>query len=67
ALGSALALVALIETPGVSGAFGCTPLGPVARTRPARPHRRRPPRPDRRSPGPPHRVLLSGRPQSPPQ
>ncbi|MFC9282513.1 HAD-IC family P-type ATPase [Streptomyces collinus] len=30
ALGSALALVALIETPGVSGAFGCTPLGPVA-------------------------------------
>ncbi|MFF7973088.1 HAD-IC family P-type ATPase [Streptomyces sp. NPDC007905] len=29
-LGSAVALVVLIETPGVSGAFGCTPLGPVA-------------------------------------
>ncbi|MET9441895.1 cation-translocating P-type ATPase [Streptomyces sp. NPDC006610] len=30
ALGSALALVALVETPGVSRLFGCTPLGPVA-------------------------------------
>ncbi|MFE9450334.1 HAD-IC family P-type ATPase [Streptomyces sp. NPDC006739] len=29
-LGSALALFALIQTPGVSRALGCTPLGPVA-------------------------------------
>ncbi|MFJ9909022.1 HAD-IC family P-type ATPase [Streptomyces sp. NPDC101152] len=29
-LGSALALVALVQTPGVSRLFGCTPLGPVA-------------------------------------
>ncbi len=29
-LGSAVALVALVETPGVSQVFGCTPLGPVA-------------------------------------
>jgi cation-transporting ATPase I len=29
-LGSAVALVALVETPGVSQLFGCTPLGPVA-------------------------------------
>ncbi|MBC7274516.1 MAG: cation-translocating P-type ATPase, partial [Streptomyces sp.] len=29
-LGSAAALVALIQTPGLSQAFGCTPLGPVA-------------------------------------
>lgn len=28
-LGSALALAAVIQTPGVSGFFGCTPLGPV--------------------------------------
>ncbi len=28
-LGSALALVAMIQTPGVSRLFGCTPLGPV--------------------------------------
>jgi cation-transporting ATPase I len=28
-LGSALALVAVIQTPGVSRLFGCTPLGPV--------------------------------------
>ncbi|MER7838111.1 cation-translocating P-type ATPase [Streptomyces sp. NPDC096040] len=31
-LGSAAVLVALIETPGVSHFFGCTPLGPVALT-----------------------------------
>jgi cation-transporting ATPase I len=30
ALGSAAALVLLVETPGVSHALGCTPLGPVA-------------------------------------
>jgi cation-transporting P-type ATPase I len=30
ALGSAAALVALVETPGLSHLFGCTPLGPVA-------------------------------------
>ncbi|MEV5986084.1 cation-translocating P-type ATPase [Streptomyces sp. NPDC052051] len=30
ALGSAAALVALVQTPGVSQALGCTPLGPVA-------------------------------------
>jgi cation-transporting ATPase I len=30
ALGSAAALVALIQTPGLSQLFGCTPLGPVA-------------------------------------
>ncbi|MGW5658860.1 HAD-IC family P-type ATPase [Streptomyces sp. NPDC003758] len=30
ALGSAVALVALIQTPGVSRLFGCTPLGPFA-------------------------------------
>ncbi len=30
ALGSAAALVALVQTPGVSRFFGCTPLGPVA-------------------------------------
>jgi cation-transporting ATPase I len=30
ALGSALALAAIVETPGVSRFFGCTPLGPVA-------------------------------------
>ncbi|MGY4926634.1 HAD-IC family P-type ATPase [Streptomyces sp. 900105755] len=30
ALGSAAVLLALIETPGVSRFFGCTPLGPVA-------------------------------------
>ncbi|MFJ1967547.1 HAD-IC family P-type ATPase [Streptomyces sp. NPDC087903] len=29
-LGSAAALVALVETPGVSQLFGCTPLGPFA-------------------------------------
>ncbi|MFF4028510.1 HAD-IC family P-type ATPase [Streptomyces sviceus] len=29
-LGSAAALVALVETPGVSQLFGCTPLGPLA-------------------------------------
>ncbi|MCK7624344.1 cation-translocating P-type ATPase [Streptomyces sp. RS10V-4] len=29
-LGSALVLAVLIETPGVSGLFGCRPLGPVA-------------------------------------
>nr|WP_256362178.1 cation-translocating P-type ATPase [Streptomyces sp. TRM70350] len=29
-LGSAVALVALVETPGVSQALGCTPLGPIA-------------------------------------
>lgn len=29
-LGSALALAAVIQTPGVSRFFGCTPLGPVA-------------------------------------
>ncbi|MEV6836242.1 cation-translocating P-type ATPase [Streptomyces sp. NPDC051133] len=29
-LGSAVALVAVVQTPGVSRAFGCTPLGPVA-------------------------------------
>ncbi|MEV0633781.1 cation-translocating P-type ATPase [Streptomyces sp. NPDC050619] len=29
-LGSAVVLVALVETPGVSQLFGCTPLGPVA-------------------------------------
>ncbi|MGW1559708.1 HAD-IC family P-type ATPase [Streptomyces sp. NPDC002144] len=29
-LGSAVVLVALIQTPGVSNLFGCTPLGPVA-------------------------------------
>ncbi|WP_225821555.1 cation-translocating P-type ATPase [Streptomyces naphthomycinicus] len=29
-LGSALALVAAVQIPGVSQAFGCTPLGPVA-------------------------------------
>jgi cation-transporting ATPase I len=32
AIGSALALVAIVETPGVSQFFGCTPLGPVALT-----------------------------------
>ncbi|MDR3084626.1 MAG: cation-translocating P-type ATPase, partial [Streptomyces sp.] len=30
ALGSAAVLVALVQTPGVSQALGCTPLGPVA-------------------------------------
>ncbi|MDT0612501.1 cation-translocating P-type ATPase [Streptomyces lancefieldiae] len=30
ALGSAAALVALVQTPGASRLFGCTPLGPVA-------------------------------------
>jgi cation-transporting ATPase I len=29
-LGSAVALVALVQTPGVSHLFGCTPLGPLA-------------------------------------
>ncbi|MET8079104.1 cation-translocating P-type ATPase [Streptomyces sp. NPDC005303] len=29
-LGSAVALIALVETPGVSQLFGCTPLGPLA-------------------------------------
>ena len=29
-MGSGIALVALIQTPGVSHLFGCTPLGPVA-------------------------------------
>ncbi|MFF7947075.1 cation-translocating P-type ATPase [Streptomyces griseorubiginosus] len=29
-LGSAAVLFAVVETPGVSGLFGCTPLGPVA-------------------------------------
>ncbi|WP_030340212.1 cation-translocating P-type ATPase [Streptomyces sp. NRRL S-1022] len=29
-LGSALALVAMVQTPGLSRVFGCTPLGPVA-------------------------------------
>lgn len=29
-LGSAVVLVALVETPGVSQLFGCTPLGPLA-------------------------------------
>jgi hypothetical protein len=28
-LGSAAALVAVVQTPGVSRFFGCTPLGPV--------------------------------------
>lgn len=32
ALGSALVLAALVQTPGVSHFFGCTPLGPVAWT-----------------------------------
>ncbi|MEU9641432.1 cation-translocating P-type ATPase [Streptomyces sp. NPDC048188] len=31
-LGSAVALIALVQTPGVSRLFGCTPLGPVAWT-----------------------------------
>ncbi|MFC5018024.1 cation-translocating P-type ATPase [Streptomyces lienomycini] len=31
-LGSAAALVALVQTPGVSRLFGCTPLGPLAWT-----------------------------------
>lgn len=31
-LGSAAALIAIIQTPGVSQFFGCTPLGPVAWT-----------------------------------
>ena len=31
-LGSALALFALVQTPGLSHFFGCTPLGPVAWT-----------------------------------
>ncbi|MFI0542503.1 HAD-IC family P-type ATPase [Streptomyces sp. WSLK1-3] len=31
-LGSAAALIALVETPGVSQLFGCTPLGPLAWT-----------------------------------
>ncbi|WP_410641156.1 HAD-IC family P-type ATPase [Amycolatopsis sp. lyj-346] len=30
AVGSALALAAIVQTPGVSQFFGCTPLGPVA-------------------------------------
>ncbi|MGW1957852.1 HAD-IC family P-type ATPase [Streptomyces sp. NPDC001920] len=30
ALGSGAALVALVETPGISHLFGCTPLGPLA-------------------------------------
>ncbi|NEA49273.1 cation-translocating P-type ATPase, partial [Streptomyces sp. SID10815] len=29
-LGSAVALIAMVQTPGVSRVFGCTPLGPVA-------------------------------------
>jgi cation-transporting ATPase I len=29
-LGSAAALVALVQTPGASHVFGCTPLGPLA-------------------------------------
>lgn len=29
-IGSAVVLAALIQTPGVSGLLGCTPLGPVA-------------------------------------
>ncbi|MGW5197491.1 HAD-IC family P-type ATPase [Streptomyces spiralis] len=29
-LGSAVVLVALVQTPGISRVFGCTPLGPVA-------------------------------------
>ncbi|MCU1455735.1 MAG: Calcium-transporting ATPase, partial [Acidimicrobiales bacterium] len=32
ALGSWVALVATIQTPGVSGVFGCTPLGPIGWT-----------------------------------
>ncbi|MGW2638172.1 HAD-IC family P-type ATPase [Streptomyces sp. NPDC001348] len=32
ALGSAAALVALVQTPGVSHLFGCTPLGPIGWT-----------------------------------
>jgi cation-transporting ATPase I len=32
ALGSALVLAAIVQTPGVSHFFGCTPLGPVAWT-----------------------------------
>jgi cation-transporting P-type ATPase I len=32
ALGSAAVLVAIVQTPGVSHFFGCTPLGPVAWT-----------------------------------
>ncbi|MFF7163600.1 HAD-IC family P-type ATPase [Streptomyces sp. NPDC008086] len=32
ALGSAAALFALVETPGLSNLFGCTPLGPLAWT-----------------------------------
>jgi cation-transporting ATPase I len=31
-VGSAVALVALVQTPGASQLFGCTPLGPVAWT-----------------------------------
>ncbi|WP_449334130.1 hypothetical protein [Streptomyces kaempferi] len=29
-IGSAVVLVALVQTPGLSHFFGCTPLGPVA-------------------------------------
>jgi hypothetical protein len=32
ALGSALLLAAVVQTPGLSQFFGCTPLGPVAWT-----------------------------------
>jgi cation-transporting ATPase I len=32
AVGSALALAAIVQTPGVSQFFGCTPLGPLAWT-----------------------------------
>jgi cation-transporting P-type ATPase I len=32
ALGSSAVLVAIVQTPGVSHFFGCTPLGPVAWT-----------------------------------
>jgi cation-transporting ATPase I len=32
ALGSAAALFVLVETPGLSHVFGCTPLGPLAWT-----------------------------------
>ena len=41
ALGSAGVLVAIVQTPGVSHFFGCTPLGPVAWTRRDQRHRGR--------------------------
>ena len=41
ALGSAGVLVAIVQTPGVSHFFGCTPLGPVAWSGVSQCHRRR--------------------------